>query len=117
MAYVQFVAAQLDMQLHVCFALLQRSANDVPIVDPPERVAGFFKLNRTHDAHMFYFFYESRSKGPNDPVILWMTGTLDASATMQHSCFMHISLQLQWMLDECCSARSPSALMLAYRHH
>lgn len=51
-----------------------RPANDVPIVDPPERVAGFFKLNRTHDAHMFYFYYESRSKGANDPVILWMTG-------------------------------------------
>lgn len=52
----------------------QRSFRDVPIVDPPERVAGYFKLNRTHDAHMFYFFYESRSKGANDPVILWMTG-------------------------------------------
>lgn len=36
------------------------SANDVPIVDPPERVAGYFKLNRTHDAHMFYFYFESR---------------------------------------------------------
>eukprot|EP00878_Enallax_costatus_P000305 GHUV01000378.1.p1 GENE.GHUV01000378.1~~GHUV01000378.1.p1 ORF type:complete len:521 (+),score=122.91 GHUV01000378.1:129-1565(+) len=48
--------------------------NDVPIVDPPERVAGYFKLNRTYDAHMFYFYYESRNKGPNDPVILWMTG-------------------------------------------
>lgn len=46
----------------------------MPIVDPPERVAGYFKLNRTHDAHMFYMFYESRSKGANDPVILWMTG-------------------------------------------
>jgi carboxypeptidase C (cathepsin A) len=52
----------------------QRTANEVPIVDPPERIAGFFKLNRTKDAHMFYFYYESRSKGPNDPVILWMTG-------------------------------------------
>lgn len=51
-----------------------RGADGVPIVDPPQRVAGYFKLNRTHDAHMFYFYYESRSKGANDPVILWMTG-------------------------------------------
>lgn len=55
-------------------AALQRSANDLPPVDPPERVAGYFKLNRTHDAHMFYFYFSSRSKNPNDPVILWMTG-------------------------------------------
>ncbi|WIA37630.1 hypothetical protein OEZ86_014531 [Tetradesmus obliquus] len=54
--------------------LMNKGANDVPIVDPPERVAGYFKLNRTVDAHMFYFFYESRDKGPNDPIILWMTG-------------------------------------------
>lgn len=43
-----------------CAAQMNKGANDVPIVDPPERVAGYFKLNRTVDAHMFYFFYESR---------------------------------------------------------
>lgn len=47
---------------------------DVPLIDPPRRTAGYFKLNRTHDAHMFYFFFESRSKPKDDPVILWMTG-------------------------------------------
>jgi len=50
------------------------AVEDVPIVDPPKRVAGYFKLDRTQDAHMFYFFYESRSKGADDPVVLWMTG-------------------------------------------
>jgi hypothetical protein len=45
-----------------CTAQMNKGANDVPIVDPPERVAGYFKLNRTVDAHMFYFFYESRWK-------------------------------------------------------
>ncbi|KIY96734.1 hypothetical protein MNEG_11226 [Monoraphidium neglectum] len=50
-------------------------ANGVPIVDPPKRVAGYFKLNRTADAHMFYFYYQSRSRSrEDDPVILWMTG-------------------------------------------
>jgi hypothetical protein len=77
--------------------MLQRTANDVPIVDPPERVAGFFKLNRTKDAHMFYFYYESRSKGANDPVILWMTGQQGSQSgrhharTMQAPC-MHVLL-------------------------
>lgn len=39
-----------------------------PMIDPPTRVAGQFKLNRTHDAHMFYFFFQSRSTSPEtDP--------------------------------------------------
>lgn len=46
----------------------------VPIVDPPKRVAGYFDLNRTHDAKMFYFFFESRTQSSTDPVVLWMTG-------------------------------------------
>lgn len=53
---------------------------------PLERAAGYFKLNRTtHDAHMFYMFFEHRgggeaSKGGRKggeekvPVVLWMTG-------------------------------------------
>ena len=35
------------------------------------------QLNRTHDAHMFYMYFESRAGAPasaNDPVVLWMTG-------------------------------------------
>jgi hypothetical protein len=60
-------------------------------VDPPERVAGYFKLNRTHDAHMFYFFYESRSKGANDPVILWMTGEPMGFGLFEvHSALVHL---------------------------
>ena len=51
------------------------AVEDVPILDPPKRVAGYFKLDRTQDAHMFYFFYESRSKRADDPVVLWMTGS------------------------------------------
>ena len=27
----------------------------VPIVDPPKRISGYFKLDRTKDAQMFYF--------------------------------------------------------------
>lgn len=46
----------------------------VPIVDPPKRIAGYFKLDRTYDARMFYFFFQSRSKKADDPIVLWMTG-------------------------------------------
>eukprot|EP00775_Hariotina_reticulata_P005749 gene5749-5989_t len=46
----------------------------LPIVDPPERVAGYFKLNRTFDAHMFYFYFQARTRSKDAPVLLWMTG-------------------------------------------
>lgn len=42
---------------------------------PPVHESGYFKLNRTHDAHMFYMYFESRSPHPeSDPLVLWMTG-------------------------------------------
>lgn len=47
-----------------------------PGVTPEElgQYAGYFKLERTHAAKMFYFFFESRGKKTEDPVVLWMTG-------------------------------------------
>lgn len=50
------------------------SNGEVPIIDPPERVAGYFKLNRTADARMFYFFFTARTASKTAPVVLWMTG-------------------------------------------
>ncbi|EFJ52952.1 hypothetical protein VOLCADRAFT_102913 [Volvox carteri f. nagariensis] len=47
---------------------------DTPLVDPPKRIAGYFRLNRTHDARMFYFFFQSRNAPKADPLVLWMTG-------------------------------------------
>ena len=41
---------------------------------PFERSSGFFKLNRTSAAEMFYFYFQSRDADPVDPVVLWMTG-------------------------------------------
>ncbi|WVZ78199.1 hypothetical protein U9M48_025948 [Paspalum notatum var. saurae] len=35
--------------------------------------AGYFRLPHTHDARMFYFFFESRGK-KEDPVVIWLTG-------------------------------------------
>lgn len=41
----------------------------------PRHIAGYFKLDRTYDASMFYFFFEQREKPQKDsPLILWMTG-------------------------------------------
>ncbi|XP_076945837.1 serine carboxypeptidase-like [Bidens hawaiensis] len=35
--------------------------------------AGYFRLQHTIDARMFYFFFESR-KAKSDPVVIWLTG-------------------------------------------
>ncbi|KAJ3682751.1 hypothetical protein LUZ60_012978 [Juncus effusus] len=35
--------------------------------------AGYYSLNSTHAARMFYFFFESRGKS-SDPVVIWLTG-------------------------------------------
>jgi Serine carboxypeptidase len=53
----------------------------------PERVSGYFKLNRTHDAHMFYFYFEARENARDAPVVLWMTGLLflAISLSVMHS--------------------------------
>jgi carboxypeptidase C (cathepsin A) len=40
----------------------------------PERYSGYFKLNRTYDAHMFFFYFEAREAPADAPVVLWMTG-------------------------------------------
>jgi hypothetical protein len=92
-----------------------KSASATPIVDPPNRSAGYFKLDRTHgidlvhmircmadslastshfshtDAHMFYFLFQSRSDAENDPVVLWMTGVcfLAPSLRYKHSTLPH----------------------------
>lgn len=42
--------------------------------DQPLRISGYFKLDRTHDAHMFYFYFQNRNLDPKAPVVLWMTG-------------------------------------------
>ncbi|KAK1321362.1 Serine carboxypeptidase-like [Acorus calamus] len=35
--------------------------------------AGYYRLEHTHAARLFYFFFESRGKS-SDPVVLWLTG-------------------------------------------
>ena len=65
---------------------LDLDEDDHPCLPPCDgpffRWAGYFKLDRTYDAHMFFFFFESR-KYPDtqgapanntDPLVVWMTG-------------------------------------------
>jgi cathepsin A (carboxypeptidase C) len=55
---------KLDARMH--------SADD-SLCDSVDQIAGYFNLT-THDAHYFFWFFESRNDPANDPVILWMTG-------------------------------------------
>ncbi|XP_044334557.1 serine carboxypeptidase-like [Triticum aestivum] len=36
--------------------------------------AGYYRLPTTHDARLFYFFFESRRHKKEDPVVIWLTG-------------------------------------------
>ncbi|PKA55009.1 Serine carboxypeptidase 3 [Apostasia shenzhenica] len=42
-------------------------------VDDLGHRAGYYRLPHTHDARMFYFFFESRHS-KKDPVVIWLTG-------------------------------------------
>ncbi|XP_071734032.1 serine carboxypeptidase-like [Rutidosis leptorrhynchoides] len=35
--------------------------------------AGYYQIQHSHDAQMFYFFFESRNSA-HDPVVIWLTG-------------------------------------------
>lgn len=51
-----------------------RGASEASTLTEPERYSGYFKLNRTYDAHMFFFYFEAREAPADAPVVLWMTG-------------------------------------------
>lgn len=55
---------------------LQTSPGVAPdhVIQEPERYGGYFKLNRTYDAHMFFFYFEAREEPDTAPVVLWLTG-------------------------------------------
>ncbi|KAF9676641.1 hypothetical protein SADUNF_Sadunf08G0024100 [Salix dunnii] len=42
-------------------------------VDDLGHHAGYYKIENSHDARMFYFFFESRTS-KKDPVVIWLTG-------------------------------------------
>ena len=51
------------------------AAADALLLSPePERYSGYFRLNRTYDAHMFFWFFQARTDPDTAPLTLWMTG-------------------------------------------
>ncbi|MCO5556362.1 hypothetical protein L7F22_009910 [Adiantum nelumboides] len=58
------------MRKHV----IVKGDDDVVSVDELGLRAGYFVLNGTYSAKMFYFFFESRSNSTDDPLMLWTTG-------------------------------------------
>ncbi|GMH41460.1 hypothetical protein BSKO_09370 [Bryopsis sp. KO-2023] len=58
--------------------LLERSTpqanGGVPLLDPPYHSAGYMKLNGTHDAKLFYFYFEERSRQKDAPLVFWTNG-------------------------------------------
>ncbi|XP_042429649.1 serine carboxypeptidase-like [Zingiber officinale] len=52
--------------------ILGQSGSEVP-VEQLGHYAGYYRLEHTHAAKMFYFFFESRGKS-TDPVVIWLTG-------------------------------------------
>ncbi|EEH60536.1 uncharacterized protein MICPUCDRAFT_13532 [Micromonas pusilla CCMP1545] len=57
----------LDLSAH-----LSPTASSPPT--PFDHAAGYFALNRTRAAEMFYFYFRSRDAAADAPVVLWMTG-------------------------------------------
>nr|XP_010920652.1 serine carboxypeptidase-like [Elaeis guineensis] len=52
--------------------ILGESGSEIPIEQLGHH-AGYYRLEHTHAAKMFYFFFESRGKS-SDPVVIWLTG-------------------------------------------
>ncbi len=42
--------------------------------DIGQRFSGYFRLNRTYSAEMFFFMFERRREAASAPVVVWMTG-------------------------------------------
>ena len=52
---------------------------DAPVEDgfcdpSVKQLSGYFKINGTHNANYFFWFFESRSNPATDPTMIWLTG-------------------------------------------
>lgn len=44
------------------------------LIDEPTRVAGYFQLDSTEAAEMFYFYFQNREQNPDAPLAIWLSG-------------------------------------------
>ncbi|EAL61486.1 peptidase S10 family protein [Dictyostelium discoideum AX4] len=49
---------------------------------PTLQLSGYFNVNETTNANLFYLFYESQNSPSTDPLILWLTGGPGCSSLM-----------------------------------
>lgn len=42
--------------------------------DNVTQIKGYVEVNKTHGVHLYYWFFESRSKPSTDPLVVWLTG-------------------------------------------
>ena len=84
MASKMRLASVLLLLIHAATCSRLRETNIAPVSAEyktldgyhPQQLAGYFQLNRTYAAEMFYFFFENRHSA-TAPLILWMTGIAD----------------------------------------
>ncbi|WOL08444.1 hypothetical protein Cni_G17197 [Canna indica] len=62
----RLVERRLDLRI------LGESGSEIP-VEQLGHHAGYYRLEHTHAAKMFYFFFESRGSS-SDPVVIWLSG-------------------------------------------
>jgi hypothetical protein len=63
--------------LGICCAALLCCASALTPPGPDPSTAGFIKVPNTHDAHLFYWLFDSRSSTPDtDPLVLCVRMTL-----------------------------------------
>jgi len=65
--------------LNVCFVIVlllfvQVSAVERRPPGPDQSESGYIKVDGTRDAHLFYWYFESRDSPSKDPLVLWLTG-------------------------------------------
>ncbi|XP_048608128.1 serine carboxypeptidase-like 47 isoform X1 [Brassica napus] len=65
--------SQLFLVFVVVLSSKQENVNSDPSVDELARHAGYYTLEHSKPARMFYFFFESKNN-VTDPVVLWLTG-------------------------------------------
>ncbi|KAF0697811.1 Aste57867_11526 [Aphanomyces stellatus] len=51
-----------------------------PLCDTTGQSSGLIQLPNKEDAHLFYWFFESRSNPDTDPLVLWLTGGVGGSS-------------------------------------